>query len=750
MTRSGTSVVGVVAGCVVACALMIACGSATAAVPLPDGRAWEMVSPLEKNGGEINGIGGLVPTEGLPEGGIVQASVEGSSITYVSLRAFPGWEDGEPNGEPQGAPLASQYLSTRKATGWSTEDLTTAVNDGTYPLAGEGAPYKAFSTDLSKGLMLNGLRPVENPPPPRLEKAAPPQYENYFLRDDASGSFEALMTSAPPEEPPEFFIELLGVTPDLSHIVFTTRAALTSGATRENSGRNMYEWADGQIQPVDVPPRPGKPGETEPKGGELGVAGAADEAHTISNDGSKVFWVQPASNSLFVRENIGQPESPYDGKGACIVPADACTIQIDATKIAEPKEPVEESGYGVFKTASADGSKVFFTDMRRLTPGSTAGGERAHQDLYMFDVETGQLTDLTVDGIDSGGASVLGVLEASEDGSYVYFVAEGALPGTGALAERDNLYVWHEGAPGNGIRFIATLSSGDNSSQHIEHFEPVIAHDWAPAVGEKTVRLSPDGQRLVFMSEESLTGYDNRDASTGLPDEEVYLYEAGSGRLTCLSCNPSGARPAGPSGIPGGTPWVTVERMGTYQSRVLDERGDRVFFDSQDALVPQDTNGVQDVYEWEQDGSGTCRREGGCVFLLSGGSSSSESSFVDASASGDDVFFITRAQLVAQDTDQLRDLYDARVGGGFPQPQAPVPCEGEGCRPPASPSLALGSLASATFSGVGNLSPASPKAAVKKIKAKRRNRPRKQGRRVRKSGRKASAPHRSHASRRKG
>ena len=66
-------------------------GSANAS--LPDGRALEMVSPLDKNGGAVDGI------DGVGGGGVVQASVDGQAITYVSTASF---------GAPPGAPLGSQ------------------------------------------------------------------------------------------------------------------------------------------------------------------------------------------------------------------------------------------------------------------------------------------------------------------------------------------------------------------------------------------------------------------------------------------------------------------------------------------------------------------------------------------------------------------------------------------------------------------------------------------------------------------
>ena len=99
-----------------------------------------------------------------------------------------------------------------------------------------------------------------------------------------------------------------------------------------------------------------------------------------------------------------------------------------------------------------------------------------------------------------------------------------------------------------------------------------------------------DGSWLAFSSESSLTGYDNRDAKSGLPDSEVYLYNAVSGKLVCASCNPSNARPVGSAEVP-----LSTQIGG---SRSLFDSG-RLFFNSAGGLVPQDSNGNWDVYEYE-------------------------------------------------------------------------------------------------------------------------------------------------------
>jgi hypothetical protein len=161
-------------------------------------------------------------------------------------------------------------------------------------------------------------------------------------------------------------------------------------------------------------------------------------------------------------------------------------------------------------------------------------------------------------------------------------------------------------------------------------------------------------------------------------------------------------------------------------SRNLSADGKRVFFDTPEALVAADTDGdegcpypdfalglsCQDVYEWEAKGSGSCSWEaqnGGCIYLISSGRSSDASYFADASASGDDVFFYTRSQLVGRDEDGFRDVYDARVGGGLAaqnQPPPPPPCGGEeSCRAGEGTAPPSGSPATAGFSGPPNPKP---------------------------------------------
>jgi hypothetical protein len=243
--------------------------------------------------------------------------------------------------------------------------------------------------------------------------------------------------------------------------------------------------------------------------------------------------------------------------------------------------------------------------------------------------------------------------------------------------------------------------------------------------------------RAAFVSHASPTGYDNTDADSGEADAEVFLYDAeangGEGELRCVSCNPSGARPAGRkvgSKEEGKTQvWVAGQIPGwEYQlhpSRVLSEDGSRLFFESFDALVPSDTNGAVDVYQWQRaSGKAQCKEAGatfakeagGCLSLISSGESPQDSRFIDASSDGRDVFFTTNESLFSEDPG-LVDLYDARIGGGFAPKSRGASCQGEACQPPAAAPNDP-TPASSAFRGPGNAKEGAPRKRCPKGKRK--------------------------------
>ncbi len=372
-----------------------AAGGSGLGTGLPDGRAWEMVSPLDKNGGGISGI------DGDNGGGVVEASPEGNGITYVSLASF---------GEPQGASIGSQYVSDRSAKeGWLAQNISVPMSAQTYTLGGAGTPYVAFSSSLSSGLVFNGRggyqygHPVESPP----LAGAPAGYQNYYLREIPGDVSQALLTKKPSQSSKIFSLEFLGASSDLNHVAVSSEAVLAAGAIEEEGKSNLYEWERasrqtlGQFQPVNVLPS----GAPKPSSSVFLGSGGGRAGHTISGDGSRVVWSD--GHDLYLREDIGTPQ--------------AMTVQVDASQGGP-----DSGGGSTFLTANNEVSKIFFSNTGRLTSGATTGGEGLGN-LYEFEPKNGplgRLTDLTVDPT---GADVQGVLGASEDGSYVYFVANGVL-----------------------------------------------------------------------------------------------------------------------------------------------------------------------------------------------------------------------------------------------------------------------------------------------------------------------------------
>jgi DNA-binding beta-propeller fold protein YncE len=705
-----------------------------AATLLPDHRGYELVTPVDKRGAIV---------EPIQETGIVQAAPSGDAITYLTN----GATEPQPQGVGKGV---INVLSARGVDGgWTTQDLGVPNDGPTGAAVGLGYESSFFSEDLSR-LFLRPFGAFS----PRVSDEASEQTP--YLRTTYLGSEPAtfchpaetscwrpLVTGKDPfRNVPEGTVfglqggpcpipeticgpKFLGASADGAHAVISSTVALTSTPI---SGAALYEWS------ADAPPAqqlqlinllPGSATELAPETGfGYAVSGVAhNERGAISADGSRVFFTSEGGNAFSRRLFLRDTEAGHEE-----------TIRLDAGAAC----PECESGGAVFQYATPDGSRVFFTDEKPLTEGSGAGP--SSPDLYECRIVSNgagalecALTDLTPPALGEAGGVQGFIAGAATDASTLYFVAQGALtPGEGAvhgnctsISGECNLYSYDTTT--RTTHLVAVLSGFDE-------------HDWAQPSG-LSARVSPDGAFLAFLSQRSLTGYDNRDAVTGKPVAEMYLYSAAAGKLFCASCNPTGARPraaqfsglvraGGAKGMHswGGLvaatvpPWVGSASGGEvafHQPRYLSDSG-RVFFNSLDALAPADSNGTADVYEYEPPGVGTCTEsdpsfaptDGGCLNLVSSGSSGEESSFLDASESGDDVFFLTNSRLSAKDQDSAGDVYDARVGGGEPQLVKPVECDGDACQPPATPPVdsTPGSL---TFSGAGNVVEC-PKGKVKK------------------------------------
>jgi hypothetical protein len=600
---------------------------------LPDCRAYEMVSPPDKEGGDTRV---RETTLGAPAV-LEQASPSGDRLAYGSARSFGG---------SASAPFTSQYIARRVAgVEWQTHPIDPPRARPILPTIGQvDTEFKAFSSDLCDAWLTSF---AEFPPP------TPPGYlsgySNLLRRGDelcgesGTARYRALAPIVePPSTPgPGFRMELLETSEDGGHAIFMAndKLALEGGEGKHQ----LYESVNGEA-PRLVCILPGG----EAVSGSC-VAGSANlnsepgaQVGRISRDGQRIFWSTPDADEGKLYARIGGTQTIPVSKGG-----------------------EEESGTSRswFWGAASNGSVAIFST--QVAPSSS--------DLYEFDIG-GEATHLIAEG-------VMGVMGIDKDASRVYFVSSKVLTGEEingngdkAQAGQANLYLRDAG----GIEFIATLANADLGR--------AVSED---SYANRTSRVTPDGLHAAFESVAPLTGYDNAAAGgscSGGSCKEVYRYDAGANELTCVSCNPTNARPAGPSAIP---PWET----GAHAARVLSDDGARLFFDSADALTVRDTNGKVDVYEWEEEGTGGCdatdasfsAAAGGCVQLISSGQSLQDSRFVEASSTGDDVFFATGASLLPQDSG-VSDIYDARVEGGLPIPPAPKPpCEGDACHAQISP-----------------------------------------------------------------
>jgi hypothetical protein len=431
-------------------------------------------------------------------------------------------------------------------------------------------------------------------------------------------------------------------------------------------------------------------------------------ARAVSSDGSRIFWTRP----------VGEGEGPL-------------YVRIDG----QEKSTQVTTEKARFWTAAADGSKAIYT---------------VGEDLFEFDVASKTPTLIA--------HSTPGVVAASKDISRLYFVSKEALGGEGEPG-KPNLYL-REG--GGASRLVATLFGGDATLPSGDLTPNFVEGGFALAQREPLsngVRITPDGHHLAFVSSGSLTGYDNKDAIDGRPDLEVYLYDTESAKVACVSCNPSGARPAGRQFGPQDgivrrvSAQMAAGENSLFAPHALSDDGNRLFFESFEGLLPRDTNGRADVYEWERAASqGECGEKGaelyvgsagGCLSLISSGQSPLDSELADASPDGRDVFIRTASSLLPQDPGQV-DIYDARENGGLPAPPSqPAACEGEACQGPVVPPKDP-APSSATFQGPGNVKEGARKPRCRKGKVRRK------GRCVAKKHHKKSHHKKSHHQRRAG
>jgi len=664
-------------------------------LPLPDDRGYEMVSPPDKNLGSVDRP--LIYQ--VAKAGV---SRDGQSVAFCTGPIFS-------DTPPQLGHFCTPYISQRGADGWRTRGLIP-------PFCVRSDVEGSTLTYLSPNFDHAVLRKTETPgcAVPPLDPAATLPAENLYRQDLLANPFTYdLLTPLGSGIPGDG-------SDDFGHFAYVSASNQTDPLDSDKFAR-LYDWHNGSLSLVSRDPS------NQPFTTPSNLASVRTDVddfypgNAVSASGDRIYFQNEEANvfgaggcqtpacDLYMRENNTTTHH---------VSASECTVACGVDNSAD-----------AFLWASVSGDKALFISCAKLTdasspatscPGPVYSGNATAGKLYRWD-ETAppghRLVDLSVDHepADGNQPDVRSIVGASEDGDTVFFLADrqivpGQFSNFDSLATKLYRWSWNGGSPS--VEYLASLSTSTAADSD--------ERNW----NQKRSRVTPDGKYLVINSGASLDPVVDRDA-----DRDIYRWDEQDGWL-CISCQQPGVPSAGNAtqsdfSAPAESSLVFEQTIGSFDlPPVISDDGQRVFFDTPDALVPEDVNGeascslaeypayvrtCADVYEWHD----------GAVDLISSGIGNQPSYLIGFTRTGSDVTFFTRQRLVGWDVDNGTDLYDARIGGGFPEPPpAPVTCEGEGCRGPvpvAPPSTGAGTAA---FQGPGNPTPKHQKPRKTRKKSK--------------------------------
>jgi hypothetical protein len=713
----------------------------TSGVKLPDNRAYEMVTPPQKNGALVGDVFALFAPP-------PQVAASGARVIATVIQCFAEAESCAADRVSIGSP----YAFTRTPSGWQASALAPSAKQ-------LGAVTSVdFGADTGSALFVA-------PEPGATREAF------YARREDGSLGIVGPMT-APGGGTTGPTIKQIFTTSDLASVAWETGTEghqiwpFDETNTEPPAHLTAYEYAGaGHAQPLMVGVKGGQ-NSTElisECGTELARAPG-----TFSGDGHTLYFVAVGKTPL----NCPSPEPPVDELFARIDngEADAHTIAISQPQALGPAPDegckstacIENTKAGVegeehwrgaqLYGASTDSRKAFFGSPQQLldgasedpNPADTAVGSSCRDttangcNLYESDLEQPagrRLIDVSAGDSSGEGPRVRGTLGVSSDGSHVYFAAGGVLTSTpnqrGRLPQNggDNLYAYERDAanPSGHVTFIATLQAAD-------------AGEWNNG-STQDANVTPDGRYLLFRSHAQLTADDTSESGAA----QIFRYDAQTGQLLRISIGNEGFNNNGNRAAP--TPctlvcsedaWLTpghaVEPLGEHRrDPSMSDNGEYVFFQSPVALGPgalddakiksEESTGrpiyAQNVYEWHaghvhliSDGHDVSV-DGGQAFICGENQNIASSvCLLGSDASGANVFFSTADRLTTSDTDTELDYYDARIcteSSPCIKPSAePAGCSEDTCQGASSPQPAAPLAASITFSGPGNAASGAP------------------------------------------
>lgn len=668
---------------------------------LPDCRAYEQVTPVFKGGAAIN-------TQSI--------SANGETLVGNSLGNFAGVENDPPVIFYANLPSreTGEVLFTREASGWGTTAIVPPASLYSVSFGASLAP--SMDSSLWAAVTNAALTATGGDP-----------YDTSLYTRAGKGPLVELGPIPPPGVTPiQEEVRYRGASSDLSHVLFSKSLNHWPGDGTEAGRESLYEYVGPCGGPAEC---------AAAKPLLVGVSGGHGSTALVSNCGTDLGWggsFKAPESSWYARNAV----SPDGSKVLFTAAACGASPRVDelfarvdnelpdahTVAISEPSaEDCEacDTGEGVlanahFLSASQDGSKVFFSTTQPLLGGD--GSENIYE--YDFEAPVGHRIVRVSGGDSTVSGPVAGLrwpLAFSQDGSHVYFVASGVLTATpNSAGERAqgadafNLYLYERDAryPAGRTAFVGGLAPSDE--------KPLNQNS---GLSSELAATSSSGRFLLFRSSARLTP----DDTSGPLAPQLFEYDALLGTLVRASVGQNGFNHDGNTSSEEDAPTIRgVPRLEsemsspTERDRFAVAEDGRAFFQSANPLVPEATGGNIDVYEFRPEAGG------GNTYLISSGQDTHDATFDFADSSGTDVYFDTSVSLLPRDQDSLRDTYDARVNGGFPEPPPPVECSSDGCQGPlASAPVALSP--GSEFQAGGNPPLAESKPAAKvKPKAKRK------------------------------
>lgn len=672
---------------------------ATNPSPLPDSRAYEQVTPVQKNGSQFD-AGLIIPRPVIATGG--------NRVMLGTIQCFPGATSCTATREPEG----SLWSLERAGSGWQASPISPpATLFGASSVKGAGIDPDTGTAIFSSGATTGKDQLVIHAPDGSYSVIGPVQAPT----SSGFGPASFALTSD-----------------DRSYVVFEGKSANLDwpfDATQQGGFASSVLEYEGA-------------GNTEPF--LVGVEGGRGSTDLVSECGTSLEELSSDGRTVIFSAvgHIGQSSCPLAASAPAATQLlarldESETVLLSGRSASECSSPSCQNSAPLpaqFKSASRDGSKVLFSSNQKLTDAASQGSGNLY--LYDFDQPAGHELSAISAGDSSGeGPAVRGVMAFSEDGSHAYFVAGGDLGG-GLDAQGEppvpggnNLYVYERDAaePAGKVSFIATLPQSD-------------VNYWA-GFGS-TPNVNPDGRFLVFASHGRLTPDDASESGAA----QIFRYDAQSDELLRISIGENGFNDNGNAGAPSlcssqATGCAADASLAPLVSKIdrgptMSDDGSYIFFQSPAALTP----GALDYEVWKPGpppiyGQNVYEYHAGDVYLISDGrdlaAGHGEGPLVGTDSSGSNVFFKTFDPLVAGDTDNGQlDLYDARIGGGFPTPEAPVPCEGDACRGAATQPGPSQDARTPGFEGPGNVKPKAGKHKHKHHRKKHRHRKKHQHKRA--------------------